>query len=101
MNELVQFSKHRDVAIITINNPPVNALSPGVLESIPAAMEADECDPEIKTPALTGAGRTFIAGADIKESGKVTAGQKPRGEGLAPLLSRMVESRNPMVRAIH
>jgi 3-hydroxyacyl-CoA dehydrogenase len=101
MNELVQFSKHRDVAIITINNPPVNALSPGVLEGILAAMEAVERNPEIKTAVLTGAGSTFIAGADIKEFGKITAGQKPRGELLHPLLSRIEDSRKPIVMAIH
>ena len=101
MNDLVQFSKQRDVCIITINNPPVNALSPGVLEGILAAMEAVECDPEIKTAVLTGAGSTFIAGADIKEFGKITAGQKPRGEGLHPLLSRIEDCRKPIVMAIH
>jgi 3-hydroxyacyl-CoA dehydrogenase len=101
MNELVEFNKDRDVAIITINNPPVNALSPGVLEGILAAMEAVECDPEIKTAVLTGAGSTFIAGADIKEFGKITAGQKPRGEGLHPLLNRIEDCRKPIVMAIH
>jgi len=101
MNELVQFSKQRDVCIITINNPPVNALSPGVLDGILAAMEAVECDPEIKSAVLTGAGSTFIAGADIKEFGKITAGQKPRGEGLHPLLSRIEDCRKPIVMAIH
>ena len=101
MNELVQFKKDRDVGIITINNPPVNALSPGVLEGILAAMEAVERDPEIKTAVLTGAGSTFIAGADIKEFGKITAGQKPRGEGLHPLLSRIEDCRKPIVMAIH
>jgi 3-hydroxyacyl-CoA dehydrogenase len=101
MNELVEFNKDRDVAIITINNPPVNALSPGVLEGILAAMEAVECDPEIKTAVLTGAGSTFIAGADIKEFGKITAGQKPRGEGLHPLLYRIEDCRKPIVMAIH
>jgi 3-hydroxyacyl-CoA dehydrogenase len=100
MNDLVQFNKDRDVAIITINNPPVNALSPGVLEGILAAMEVVECDPEIKTAVLTGAGSTFIAGADIKEFGKITAGQKPRGEGLH-LLSRIEDCRKPIVMAIH
>ena len=79
----------------------MNALSPGVLESILAAMEAVECDPEIKTAVLTGAGSTFIAGADIKEFGKITAGQKPRGEGLHPLLSRIEDCRKPIVMAIH
>jgi 3-hydroxyacyl-CoA dehydrogenase len=101
MNDLVQFNKDRDVAIITINNPPVNALSPGVLEGILAAMEAVECDPEIKSAVLTGAGSTFIAGADIKEFGKITAGQKPRGEGLHPLLSRIEDCHKPIVMAIH
>src|SRR5437660_11972221 len=101
MNELVQFSKHRDVAIITINNPPVNALSPGVLESILAAMEAVECDPEIKTAVLTGAGSTFIAGADIKEFGKITVGQQPRDEGLRRLLSRIEGRGERIARAIH
>src|ERR1700757_1071289 len=101
MNDLVQFSKDRDVAIITINNPPVNALSPGVLEGILAAMEAVECDPEIKRAVLTGAGSTFIAGADIKEFGKITAGQKPRGEGLHPLLSGIEDCGKPIVMAIH
>lgn len=101
MNELVQFNKDRDVAIITLNNPPVNALSPGVLEGILAAMEAVEYDPEIKTAVLAGAGSTFIAGADIKEFGKITAGQKPRGEGLHPLLSRIENCRKPIVMAIH
>jgi 3-hydroxyacyl-CoA dehydrogenase len=100
MNDLVQFNKDRDVAIITINNPPVNALSPGVLEGILAAMEVVECDPEIKTAVLTGAGSTFIAGADIKEFGKITAGQKPRGEG-PHLLSRIEDCRKPIVMAIH
>jgi 3-hydroxyacyl-CoA dehydrogenase len=101
MNDLVQFSKDRDVAIITINNPPVNALSPGVLEGILAAIEAVECDPEIKSAVLSGAGSTFIAGADIKEFGKITAGQKPRGEGLHPLLSRIEDCPKPIVMAIH
>ena len=101
MNELVQFNKDRDVAIITINNPPVNALSPSVLEGILAAMEAVERDPETKAAVLTGAGSTFIAGADIKEFGKITAGQKPRGEGLHPLLSRIENSHKPIVMAIH
>jgi 3-hydroxyacyl-CoA dehydrogenase len=101
MNELVQFNKDRDIAIITINNPPVNALSPGVLESILAAIETVERDPEIKAAMLTGAGTTFIAGADIKEFVKITSGQKPRGEGLHALLSHIENCRKPIVMAIH
>ena len=101
MNELVQFSKDRDIAIIVINNPPVNALSPGVPEGILAGLDAAERDPEVKAAVLIGAGSTFIAGADIKEFNKITSGQKPRGEGLHPLLSRIENSPKPVVIAIH
>jgi 3-hydroxyacyl-CoA dehydrogenase len=101
MNELVQFNKGRDVAIITINNPPVNALSPSVLDGVLAAIETVEREDEIKAAVLIGAGSTFIAGADIKEFVKITSGQKPRGEGLHPLLSRIENCRKPIVMAIH
>jgi 3-hydroxyacyl-CoA dehydrogenase len=101
MNELVQLSRERDIAIITINNPPVNALSPGVPEGILAAIESVESDPDVKAGVLIGAGSTFVAGADVKEFIKITSGQKPRGAGLHPLLSRIEDSRKPIVMAIH
>ena len=101
MNDLVHLSKDRDVAIITIDNPPVNALSPGVLEGLVAAVEMVVKDDEIKAAVLTGGGSTFVAGADIKEFIKITSGQKPRGEGLHPLLSRIENSPKPVVMAIH
>jgi 3-hydroxyacyl-CoA dehydrogenase len=50
---------------------------------------------------LIGGGRTFIAGADIKEFGKITSGQKLRGSGLLPLLQRVEDCRKPVVMAIH
>ena len=50
---------------------------------------------------LIGAGRTFIAGADIKEFGKITSGQKERGEGLHPLLRVLEGCPKPVVAAIH
>ena len=57
MSELVQLSKVGDVAVITINNPPVNALSPGVPEGIEAAIAAIEKDPSVKAAVLIGGGR--------------------------------------------
>ena len=78
MSELVNYARHGEIGVITINNPPVNALSPGVPEGIMAAIEAAEQDPEVSAIVLIGGGRTFIAGADIKEFGKVTGGEKPR-----------------------
>src|SRR5437870_5866682 len=100
MSDLVQLTKDNDVAIITINNPPVNALSPGVPEGIAEAIEQLQKDGGIQAAVLIGGGRTFVAGADIKEFGKMTAG-KSRGPGLLPLLLKIEDCRKPVVMAIH
>jgi 3-hydroxyacyl-CoA dehydrogenase len=100
MNRLVQLRKDDGIAIMTIDNPPVNALSPGVPEGISDAIEEINNDSTVKAAVVIGAGRTFIAGADIREFGKVTSG-KPRGAGLLPLLRRIEDCRKPVVMAIH
>src|ERR1700689_4996279 len=74
MTDLIQLTKENDIAVITINNPPVNALSPGVPEGISEALDQIAQDADIKAVVLVGGGRTFIAGADIKEFGKMTSG---------------------------
>src|SRR5712691_13147742 len=100
MNELVSQTRDGEIAVITINNPPVNALSPGVPEGIAAAI-AEACEDEsAKGVVLIGGGRTFIAGADIKEFGKVTSGEKGRGS-LLPLLLAIEDCPKPTVAAIH
>lgn len=100
MGELVSLSKDREVAIITVNNPPVNALSPGVPEGIASAVETISKDPDLKAAVLIGGGSTFIAGADIKEFGKVTSGER-RGGSLLPLLTAIEDCPKPMIAAIH
>jgi 3-hydroxyacyl-CoA dehydrogenase len=102
MSTLVRLSRDQDndIAIITIDNPPVNALSPGVPEGIANAIEEINNDPSVKAAVLIGAGRTFVAGADIKEFGKMTSG-KSRGAGLLPLLLGIENCRKPVVMAIH
>jgi 3-hydroxyacyl-CoA dehydrogenase len=100
MSDLVQLTKQNDIAEITINNPPVNALSPGVPEGISEALDQIEKDDAVKAAVLIGGGRTFVAGADIKEFGKMTAGKK-RGAGLLPLLLKIEDSTKPIVVAIH
>ena len=62
MSDLVEISRDGEIGILTINNPPVNALSPGVPEGIVAGIEQFEKDAGIKAIVLIGAGRTFIAG---------------------------------------
>ncbi|HKW56209.1 MAG TPA: 3-hydroxyacyl-CoA dehydrogenase NAD-binding domain-containing protein [Candidatus Acidoferrum sp.] len=100
MSELVQFSKSENIGVITINNPPVNALSPGVPEGLAAAIGELEKDTSLTAAVVIGAGATFVAGADIKEFGKMTSGQ-PRGAGLLPLLLKIEDCSKPVVMAIH
>jgi 3-hydroxyacyl-CoA dehydrogenase len=100
MSELVNYTRDGHVAVITINNPPVNALSPGVPEGIAKGVETAAADPEVKAIVVIGGGRTFIAGADIKEFGKVTSGEKPRFS-LNSVLDTVENSKKPVVMAIH
>src|SRR5579863_967769 len=102
MSNLVGLSRNQenDIAIITIDNPPVNALSPGVPEGIADAIKEINNDPSVKAAVLIGGGRTFVAGADIKEFGKMTSG-KSRGASLLPLLLEIENCSKPIVMAIH
>src|SRR5215467_3864426 len=100
MSELVSLTRDGEIAIITINNPPVNALSPGVPEGIGESIAKAAQDDAVKGVVLIGGGRTFIAGADIKEFGKVTSGEKGRGS-LLPLLLAIEDCPKPTVAAIH
>lgn len=101
MSDFVSFSRSGDVGVITVDNPPVNALSPGVPEGILAALEAARADDSIRALVLRGAGQTFIAGADIKEFGKVTSGQAPRSSPLPGLIRALEDSAKPVASAIH
>jgi len=96
MSDLVQLIKDNRVAVFTINNPPVNALSPGVPEGIAEAVEQLDKDEAIIAAVLIGGGKTFVAGADIKEFGKVTSGKVNRGEGFKPLLLRIEDCRSQL-----
>jgi 3-hydroxyacyl-CoA dehydrogenase len=101
MANLVRWTKEQDVAVIWIDNPPVNALSPGVPEGIVAAVEGIESDSSVKAAVLVGAGKTFIAGADIKEFVKLTSGERQGEIGILPHLLKIEDSRKPIVVAIH
>ncbi|HEV3197260.1 MAG TPA: 3-hydroxyacyl-CoA dehydrogenase NAD-binding domain-containing protein [Bryobacteraceae bacterium] len=100
MNELVSLRLQDSVAVVTISNPPVNALSPGVPEGIRSSIAAAGANPAVHAIVVIGDGRTFIAGADIREFGKVVSGEKPRGS-LLPLLREIEDCPKPVVMAIH
>ncbi len=101
MGDLVQLTLDANIAVITINNPPVNALSPGVPEGISEAIEAAEKDGSVEATVVIGGGRTFVAGADIKEFGKMTSGKSQRGAVFLSLLRRIEDCPKPVVMAIH
>ncbi|HLJ51009.1 MAG TPA: 3-hydroxyacyl-CoA dehydrogenase NAD-binding domain-containing protein [Bryobacteraceae bacterium] len=102
MSDLVLRSKDGEIGVITINNPPVNALSPGVPEGILAGIEEFAADPEVQAIIVIGGGRTFIAGADIREFGKITSGgDRKRGPGLNAGLEKIENSPKPVIAAIH
>ena len=100
MAELVRITRYDDVAVVTIDNPPVNALSPGVPEGIQAAIQSVASEPAVRAIVLIGAGQTFIAGADIREFGKIVSGARPR-LNLLPYLQSIEDSPKPVVVAIH
>jgi 3-hydroxyacyl-CoA dehydrogenase len=101
MSNLVQLTKMGDIAVVTINNPPVNALSAAVSAGIAAAVTQIEKDNTVRAVVFIGAGRTFIAGADIKEFGELTSGKIICRESLKPLLLRIEDLRAPVVMAVH
>ena len=101
MSDLVAVSRRGDVGVVTINNPPVNALSPGVPEGVAAAVEVLRADPAVTAVVLIGGGRTFVAGADIKEFLKLTAGATSRDLGIDPMLAALEDCPKPVVCAIH
>ena len=92
---LVRFEVDDGIGIITIDNPPVNALAPGVRDGILEALEQGEADPEVKAMVLMGAGRSFIAGADIRAFGK------PRPAPRRLTYDALDGAKKPVVAAIH
>jgi 3-hydroxyacyl-CoA dehydrogenase len=93
----VRLERQGDVAVVVIDNPPVNALGPGVREGIIAAVKQANADPEIRATVLLGAGRGFIAGADIRQFGKPRA-RPPLGQTIQDFLDG---SAKPVMAAIH
>jgi len=85
-----------DVAILTLNSPPVNALSQPVRAGILEGVRAAVANPAVKSVVLICDGRTFIAGADITEFGK-----PPREPGLKEAQDAIENSPKPVVAAIH
>jgi 3-hydroxyacyl-CoA dehydrogenase len=103
MAEIVRYEIIDRVAVITIDNPPVNALSPQVWEAIDDAVARAAADPQAEAAVVVGAGTTFIAGADIKvfDTLKTREASLTRSAKTHALLRRVEDSPKPLVAAIH
>jgi 3-hydroxyacyl-CoA dehydrogenase len=103
MPELVRYAIKDGVAVITIDNPPVNALSPAVWDGIDKAVARAAADPAAEAIVLIGAGTTFIAGADIKvfDTLKTREDSMSRSAATHALLKRLEDAPKPLVAAIH
>lgn len=93
----IRTSQHGAVAVIVIDNPPVNAMSPGVPGSIIAALDAANRDADVKAIVLIGGGRGMIAGADIRFQGKAWPEGEPR---LIDLVDGLDRNPKPVVAAL-
>ena len=95
-NEVVSLERRGSVSVITINNPPVNALSHSVREGLLASLRYAIADEAARALVLVCAGRTFVAGADISEFDK-----PPRPPSLHESIETIEASDKPVVAAIH
>ena len=77
INQVTDFSKEGEIGVITLNSPPVNALSAAVRDGLHDGFKAAIADPAVKAIVLICEGRTFIAGADISEFGGAQKGAEP------------------------
>ena len=96
INQVTDFSKDGEIGIITLNSPPVNALSANVRDGLHQGFKAAIDDPSVKAIVLICEGRTFIAGADISEFGGAQ-----KGASLFDVQAMMEDSPKPVVAAIH
>ncbi|MCZ8251272.1 MAG: 3-hydroxyacyl-CoA dehydrogenase NAD-binding domain-containing protein [Hylemonella sp.] len=93
-----QYEAHGDIAVITLNNPPVNGLGYETRKGIADALARANADGQIKAVVLTGAGKAFSGGADIKEFGSPKALAEPN---LLSVILAIENSAKPVVAAVH
>lgn len=100
MSQKICFETRAGVALIALNNPPVNALTTGVPQGVAEAVQRAQDDPSVRAIVVIGQGRTFAAGADINEFVRYVAGEGPMPE-FHRWLNAIEDSTKPVVMAIH
>ena len=96
INQVVSIEVADDYALICLNNPPVNAASQLLRQGLQDAMAFCTAQSDIKAIAIYGSGRTFVAGADIKEFGK-----PPQAPFLPELVNTIEQSSTPVISILH
>lgn len=96
MSDVVTYNREGAIGVITVNYPPVNALGHAVRSGIQNAVQQGQDDADAKALLIMAEGRTFMAGADIREFGKPM--QEP---GLPEVVNFIEASDKPVVAAIH
>ena len=91
------YAVHGPVAVVTLNNPPVNGLGHALRSGIVAALDQALADPQVQAIVLTGSARAFSGGADVREFGTPKAGQEPT---LPSVIRALDGSTKPVVAAI-
>jgi 3-hydroxyacyl-CoA dehydrogenase len=92
------YKVHGDVAVITMNNPPVNGLGYATRVGLTTGLEKANADESVKSIVITGAGKAFSGGADIKEFGSPKATAEPN---LLSVILAVENSAKPVVAAVH
>ncbi len=93
-----EYQVHGDVAVITLNNPPVNGLGFATRVGITDGLGKANADAAVKSIIITGAGKAFSGGADIKEFGSPKALQEPN---LLSVILAVENSAKPVIAALH
>jgi 3-hydroxyacyl-CoA dehydrogenase len=92
-----EYKVHGDVAVITMNNPPVNGLGHATRLGITEGLDKAINDAAVKAIVITGAGKAFSGGADIKEFGSAKATMEPN---LLSVIAAVEKSTKPVVAAM-
>lgn len=93
---VISIDRQDDIAVVTVDNPPVNALGQALRQGLWDAVSSLDADPSVRAVVLICAGRTFIAGADVTEFGK-----PPVQPHLPDVVDRIEGAAKPWVAAIH
>src|SRR5687767_14984518 len=97
----VRLESENDIAVVIVDNPPVNALSAGIPEALADSLAKAAADSAIRAIVVMGAGRTFIAGADISELERAAWDENASLPEMHDVLRTIEDAPKPVIMALH